>query len=144
MERQSRRDAQRPLVLILVDTSAWAEFLRGTGSPVCERVDALLAKRITTCDVIRMEVMAGARSDEHLQQLRQLLARATLLPIEPVDYEAAASLYRACRGQGKTVRKLIDCLIAAVAIRACVPILHMDSDFAVLAEITNLNLDKAA
>jgi predicted nucleic acid-binding protein len=127
--------------LILIDTSAWIEFLRGTGSPICERVGALLAKKIATCDVIRMEVLAGARSEEHLQQLRQLLARATLLPTEPIDYETAASLYRACRRQGRTVRKLIDCLISAVAIRASVPILHMDSDFTVLAEITNLKLD---
>lgn len=127
--------------MILIDTSAWIEFLRATGSPVCERVEALLAKKIATCDVIRMEVLAGARSDEHLRQLRRLLARATSLPIEPVDYEAAASLYRACRRQGKTVRKLIDCLIGAVALRANVPVLHVDSDFTVLADIANLRLD---
>jgi predicted nucleic acid-binding protein len=127
--------------LILIDTSAWIEFLRGTGSPVCERVDALLAKNIATCDVIRMEVLAGARSDEHLQQLRQLLARATLLPTEPIDYETAAALYRTCRRHGRTVRKLIDCLIAAIAIRADVPVLHMDSDFASLAEVTSLKLE---
>ena len=28
--------------MILIDTSAWVEFLRGTGSATCERVDALL------------------------------------------------------------------------------------------------------
>jgi len=28
--------------MILVDSSAWIEFLRDTGSPVCERVDQLL------------------------------------------------------------------------------------------------------
>jgi predicted nucleic acid-binding protein len=127
--------------LILIDTSAWIEFLRGTGSPVCERVDALLAKNIATCDVIRMEILAGARSDDHLQQLRQLLARATLLSTEPIDYETAAAPYRGCRGHGRTVRKLIDCLIAAIAIRANVPVLHMDSDFAVLAEVTSLKLE---
>jgi predicted nucleic acid-binding protein len=88
-----------------------------------------------------MEVLAGARSDDHLQQLRQLLARATLLPTEPVDYETAASLYRACRRHGRTVRKLIDCLIGAIAIRANVPVLHMDSDFTALAEITSLKLN---
>jgi predicted nucleic acid-binding protein len=141
MERRSGRDAQRSPLLILIDTSAWIEFLRGTGSPVCERVDALLAKNLATCDVVRMEVLAGARSDEHLQQLRRLLARATLLPTEPVDYETAAALYRTCRRHGRTVRKLIDCLIAAIAIRANVAVLHMDSDFTVLAEIASLKQD---
>lgn len=115
--------------------------MRDTGSPVCERVDKLLESRIATCDAVRMEVLAGARDDDHLQQLRRLLARATLLPTEPIDYDAAAALYRSCRSQGRTVRKLIDCLIAAVAIRANVPILHLDEDFTSMAAVTALRTD---
>ena len=124
--------------MILIDSSAWIEFLRNSGSPTCQRVEDLLEERMATCDVIRMEVLAGARDEQHLQQLRRLLARATNLPVEPVDYEMAAALFRTCRQQGHTVRKLIDCLIAAVAIRAGVPILHQDSDFEVLTKHTAL------
>jgi hypothetical protein len=127
--------------VILVDTSAWIEFLRDTGSPICQRVDDLLAAEVATCDAIRMEVLAGARDEQHLQQLRRLLARASNLPTESVDYEVAAALYRTCRQQGHTVRKLIDCLIAAVAIRADVPILHRDTDFNILAKHTALQVD---
>jgi predicted nucleic acid-binding protein len=127
--------------LILIDTSAWVEFLRDTRSPICERVDKLLGSQIATCDVIRMEVLAGARSEEHLRQLRQLLARATLLPTESIDYDAAASLYRACRSRGKTVRKLIDCLIAAIAVRERVSLLHIDTDFTAIAENAELRID---
>jgi predicted nucleic acid-binding protein len=127
--------------MILVDTSAWVEFLRDTGSAACERVDHLLDAEIAVCDPIRMEVLAGARSEQHLRDLRGLLARATTLPTLPVHYEEAASLYRSCRRQGQTVRKLIDCLIAAVAIDADVPVLHADTDFDVLARHTSLRLD---
>ena len=127
--------------MILVDTSAWIEFLRDTGSPICQRVDDLLAAEIATCDVVRMEVLAGARDEQHLQQLRRLLARASTLPTEPVDYDAAAALYRTCRQRGHTVRKLIDCLIAAVAIRGNVPVLHRDADFDILAQNTPLQVD---
>ena len=127
--------------MILVDTSAWIEFLRDTGSPICQRVDDLLATEIATCDVVRMEVLAGARDEQHLQQLRRLLARASTLPTEPVDYDAAAALYRTCRQRGHTVRKLIDCLIAAVAIRGNVPVLHRDADFDILAQHTTLQID---
>jgi predicted nucleic acid-binding protein len=130
--------------LILIDTSAWIEFLRDTGSPVCERVDHLLDSRIATCDAARMEVLAGARDDAHAQQLARMLDRATLLPTEPVDYEAAATLYRHCRSEGRTVRKLIDCLIAAVAIRASVPVLHRDADFTAIADGTELVIDIVA
>jgi hypothetical protein len=127
--------------LILIDTSAWIEFLRDTGSPVCDRVDKLLDSRIATCDAVRMEVLAGARDQEHLEQLRRLLARATLLATESIDYDNAAAIYRSCRSQGKTVRKLIDCLIAAVAMRASVPIVHMDHDFSAIASVTDLRID---
>ena len=124
--------------MILIDTSAWIEFLRDTGSTVCIRVDELMSEDIAICDVVRMEVLAGARDETHLQNLRRLLARAVLIPMEPTDYEDAAALYRRCRSRGETVRKLVDCLIAASAIRAEVPILHRDADFSVLARHTDL------
>ena len=126
--------------MILIDTSAWIEFLRDTGSPICQRVDKLLNARVATCDVIRMEVLAGARDEQHLQKLRRLLARATSLPMEPADFETAAALYRFCRQQGQTVRKLIDCLIASVAIRLDVSVLHRDTDFDILARHTPLRV----
>jgi predicted nucleic acid-binding protein len=90
-----------------------------------------------------MEVLAGARDQEHLEQLRRLLARATLLPTESIDFDATAAVYRSCRRQGRTVRKLIDCLIAAVAMRANAALLHMDQDFTAIAEATDLRIDNA-
>lgn len=124
--------------MILVDTSAWVEFLRDTGSPVAVRVDELLDREIATCDMVRMEILAGARDEHHLTALRRLLARAAQLTTHPEDYDRAAMLYRQCRLSGHTVRRLTDCLIAAVALRSEVPLLHLDRDFNVLAELTPL------
>ncbi|MDE0253643.1 MAG: PIN domain-containing protein [Rhodospirillaceae bacterium] len=129
--------------MIFIDTSAWVEFLRDTGSPACSRVEALLAGDIATCDMVRMEVFAGARDDLHLRRLRGLLARAATLPTTPADYEQAAALYRLCRLRGDTVRKLPDCLIAAVAIRADAAVLHKDTDFDILARHTELRIERA-
>jgi predicted nucleic acid-binding protein len=126
--------------VILLDTSAWVEFLRDTGSSVCQRVDDLLPADFAVCDPVRMEVLAGARDERHLAALRGLLARGVVLPVGPVEYEEAAALYRSCRRRGRTVRKLIDCLIAACAITADVPVLHADADFDVLAEVTALRV----
>ena len=128
--------------MILVDTSAWVEFLRDTGSTVCDRVDTVLDGDLATCHPIRMEVLAGGRDERHLAELRGLLARASVIPTQPIDYEAAAGLYRSCRRRGETVRKLIDCLIAATAIRTSTPVLHSDQDFDVLARHTPLQLDR--
>ncbi len=127
--------------MILIDTSAWIEFLRNTGSAVCIRVDVLLAHEIAICDAVRMEILAGARDESHLQSLRRLLARAAIIPTLPTDYDDAAALYRRCRREGETVRKLIDCLISSIAIRAGIPILHNDSDFNAISRHTELQID---
>lgn len=124
--------------MIVVDTSAWIEFLRDTGSPVCTALDRMLDADIAICDPISMEVLAGARDEHHLTQLRGLLGRATVLPTTSADYDQAAALYRMCRRRGETVRKLIDCLIAAVAIRSATELLHADADFVALARHTSL------
>ena len=100
----------------------------------------MLGGEITICDAILMEVLAGARDERHLHDLRRLLARATILPTEPRHYEEAAALFRLCRREGETVRKLIDCLIGAVAIHANAPVLHNDGDFDILARHTGLKI----
>ena len=122
--------------MTLVDTSAWVEYLRGTESGAHRSVRKLLeeAAPVHTTDVVVMEVLAGARDDGHELQLRRLLARCDHLPVGGLaTYEAAASLYRACRLAGETVRALTDCLIAAVALRDGVTVLPHDRDFDVLA-----------
>jgi predicted nucleic acid-binding protein len=133
--------------VILADSSAWIELLRDTGSAVCEQLDSLVASEraaeLATCDPVRLEVLAGARSERHLEDLERLLARTTLLPIEPGDFDVAAALYRSCRRSGETVRRLFDCLIAAVAIRTDTAVLHADADFDVLARHTPLRIAAA-
>ena len=126
--------------MTLIDTSAWIEFLRDTGSDACRRVDELLKEGFATCDPVRMEVLAGARGERHLRELRGLLGRGATVPVGPTHYDEAALLYRICRREGQTVRKLIDCLIAAAAIDADLPVLHNDSDFEVLARHTALRV----
>ncbi len=126
--------------MILIDTSAWIEFLRDTGSATCDLVEELLSQEIAICDAVSMEVLAGARDESHLRSLRELTANAAMLRIYPIDYEEAAVLYRHCRRQGETIRNLMDCLIATVAIRSGVPVLHNDRDFSVLARHTKLQV----
>jgi predicted nucleic acid-binding protein len=129
--------------MTLVDTSAWIEFLRGTGSEVHTRVRAMLAggEPIATSEVVVMEVLAGARDDAHLDRLRRLVLGLPVITLQGlVDFEDGAGIYRRCRRAGETVRSTVDCLIAAVAIRADVPLLHADRDFAAIARHSPLRL----
>lgn len=128
--------------MILVDTSAWIEFLRGTESPVCREVERLLAGDLAVTDPVVMEVLAGARDDQHLHDLRGMLGRAEMLRCNALDYPTAAMLYRLCRRKGETVRRLLDCLIAAAAIRHGASVLHSDADFDALARHTELTVHR--
>jgi predicted nucleic acid-binding protein len=131
--------------LILADTSAWVEYLRGTESPTGLRLRDLIARRsVATTDVVVMEVLAGARDDLHRRRLRTLLVQCKYLRTSaPDDYEQAAAVSIACRRSGSTVRGLTDCLLAAVALREQVTILHVDRDFDSIARCTPLAVESA-
>lgn len=129
--------------MILLDSSAWVEFLRATGSPVNLRVRSALQREdgLACTDVVVMEILAGTRDDVDRDRLRRLLYGLRFLPVEgPADHEAAAEIYRACRRGGETPRKLTDCLIAAVAIRNEAQLLCQDADFLTIARHTPLRL----
>lgn len=131
------RDAR----LTLVDTSAWVEYLRATGGPTHQQVRRLLEGDavVHVTDPIVMEVLAGARDEAQAGRLRRLLGRCQFVPTNGLaDFEEAALLYRRCRRAGETVRSLTDCLIAAVAIRRRLEVLHADRDFDALARHTEL------
>lgn len=130
--------------MILLDSSAWIEFLRGQQTWIADEVDRLLDDDIAICDAVSMEILAGARNEPHLAGLRALLARAVVLPTFPSDYDDAAALYRTCRRNGSAIPKLIDCLIAAVAIRSGVSVLHADSDFDELGRHTGLTIHRSS
>lgn len=133
--------------MILVDSSAWVEFLRATGSAVHHRLRTALEEgaSLASNDVIVMEILAGARDVADRERLRRLLYGLDFLGVEgPLDYEAAAEIFRACRKGGETPRKLTDCLIAAVAIRNDAELLCADSDFAAIARHAGLRLSLPA
>jgi predicted nucleic acid-binding protein len=129
--------------VILVDTSAWAELFRRTGSRVDRRLRSLLdaPEEVAVTEVVVMELLAGARSARQLRSLRRFALAFPLLSVGGLDgYEHAAELYRLCRAGGETVRKMADCLVAVPAVRAGVPILHADRDFDVIARHSALEV----
>lgn len=129
--------------MILADTSAWVEYLRATGTVVDHRITELIATStpFATTDVVVMETLAGGRDARHVARLRQLLLECRYVAVDGLaDFEQAAGVFRACRQNGETVRNLTDCLVAAVAIRVGLELLHRDRDFDVIARHTELRV----
>jgi len=131
--------------VILVDTSAWVEYDRATGSPVDVRLTELIADtdEVAVTEPVMMEVLAGARDDHREQDLRRLLDRFHLLRFDPViHFVGAVRIYRSCRRAGVTPRGLVDCMIAAVASGTATPVLAHDRDFTRIADVVDLALDE--
>lgn len=132
--------------MILVDTSAWVEYDRATGSSVDRRLTELIAgdDQVAVTEPVIMEVLAGARSDDREADLRRLLLRFKLLRFDPVvDFDAAARVYRTCRRVGVTPRGMVDCMIASVAHRHGAKLLALDADLDRVADVVGIDLDHA-
>jgi predicted nucleic acid-binding protein len=128
--------------MLLIDTSAWIEYFRATGSPAAVEVRRLLTEqpnRVMMCEPIAMEILSGALDDDRYTRLEQLVNGLPSLRIDQaVDFRTAAAIYRSARRGGRTVRSINDCLIAAVAIRYGATVIHRDVDYDVIAGITML------
>jgi predicted nucleic acid-binding protein len=129
--------------MILVDTSAWVEFSRGTGSAVDEELSTLIQDRpdeIASTEPVLMELLAGGgRTSDRVTE--RLLRSFAWLAFDPVsDFAGAARVYQLCRAAGVTPRGLIDCMVVQVALRTGSPILAADRDFEAIARVMPLQL----
>lgn len=118
--------------MILVDTSVWVDFLRGQDSPHRHTLHKLLENEedVAITGIILTEILQGISQDKDFQSAKEyLLEFPTFSPTGIETYIRAAQLYRDCRKKGKTVRKTVDCIIAAICIENDLMLLHKDADF---------------
>ncbi len=116
---------------VLVDTSAWVDFLNGFVSPAADTLAELLRgdDDVCTCGIVVAEVFQGLRQGVGRATIRRSFEDMTFLEppgIQP--YFRAAELYRGLRERGKTVRSTIDCVIAAIAEGGGCDLLARDRD----------------
>lgn len=127
--------------MLIADTSVWIDFLKGTGSPHAVRLRlAISESEVVVIDPILLEVMAGVSRDATARTQRLMEAQQLESLFPKLDWLDAAKIYRELRWRGVTVRSQIDALIAAVAIRLDLPVLHRDRDFAQIAMHTPLRI----
>lgn len=131
--------------MILADTSAWIEFERATGSAVDVRMTELLqqGQGLAITEPIVMELLSARRPGAEIAKVRSRLLGFRMLPVGGLQtWEHAAVIQRACRARGETVRSMIDCLVAAVAIREGAKLIQHDRDFELIARHAPLELEQ--
>jgi len=125
----------------LVDSSIWIDYFRGMPTAARDTLRSTLADgdEVFITEPIIMELLAGAPDFSAARRLETLVNGLSLLTVEPdLDYRDAASIYRNVRRSGRTVRKMNDCLIAAVALRTGATVVHKDIDFEMIGEVVPL------
>ena len=117
--------------MILVDSSVWIDFFRGTVTPETERLDALLGSELLVVgDLILAEVLQGFSSERDFNQARKLLTALDVVTLGgPEMAIQAARNFRTLRARGVTIRKTIDTLIATRCIESDYALLFSDRDF---------------
>ncbi len=124
---------------MIADSTAWIEYLRGTGSPVALALRSALERRTNVLMVppVLQELLQGARGAAHFERL--LRGIESLPRFSPADAfthaRDAALLYARLRWEGVTIRSSTDCSIALCAIEAGEPLLHADQDFDRIARV---------
>lgn len=117
--------------MILVDSSVWIDYFRGTITAQTETLDRLLGQEpLAIGDLILTELLQGFDNERDFNDARKALT--SLMVVELGGREIAiqaAKNFRALHRLGITVRKTIDTVIATRCIESGYPLLHNDRDF---------------
>ncbi len=126
--------------MILVDTSAWIEHFRRQGSFDLEGEIGL--DEVVTCLPVIQEVLQGFDDERAFRIAREAMLALPVVesPLGVEVIEEAVDLYRRARRAGVTVRSVVDCLVAACALRSSLAVLHHDRDFDALARVAPLEV----
>jgi predicted nucleic acid-binding protein len=117
--------------LILVDSSVWIDYFKGTITPQTEKLDSLLGREpLAIGDLILTEVLQGFAHDRDFNQARKMLTSLKVVDLggQEIAIQAARN-FRALRNLGVTVRKTIDSVIATRCIESGYDLLHDNRDF---------------
>ena len=117
--------------MIMVDTTVWIDFFNNNLTTQVEKLKDSLknSKDICICGVILAEILQGIRSDKQYLKTKSYLKNLIFLPMDYSTFIKSAEIFRYLRKRGITIRKPIDCMIAAISVENNVPLLHNDRDF---------------
>jgi hypothetical protein len=128
--------------VILVDTSVLIGFLRGEDNPAVQRFLRVVDQDIPfgICPLVFLEVLQGAATEKDFKLLREYLQSQAFFDIkeERESIAEAARISFDLRRKGKAVGSSIDLLIAQTAIDNDLYLLHNDSDFDRIKQVSRL------
>lgn len=123
--------ARARAALILVDTTVWIDLFRAKTTPETNVLESLIeaGEDICTCGIVLAEVLQGIRDDREYDRTRRRFGAFLYLPAHRDTFVLASEMYRSVRKRGITIRRSLDCMIAATAVAHKAVLLHSDRDY---------------
>ena len=129
--------------MVIVDTSVWIDYFNGRYNKFTEKLADLEKKKydIFTTGIIITEILSGIRSSKDYKIIKEKLLQLSYVNlIYPSTYIESALIFKKGKKTGITIRKIIDCLIAQLAIENGLLLLHHDKDFDRIATFSKLKV----
>lgn len=132
--------------MILVDSSVWIDFFRGTSNAVTQQLVQLLSgsqpeAEVGVADLVVFEVMRGFDKPKDRTRAKELLLAIPSVEIGGLNNALlAAEHYSVLRQAGYTIRSPIDVLLASYCITHGHTLLHRDADFDVMGTLRGLKI----
>jgi predicted nucleic acid-binding protein len=128
--------------MIIVDTTVWIDYLRGSRTAEIDWLEAHLTReRLALTDLILCEVLQGTMTVRDFQSVHTELLKFEIFETGTIRVALeAASNYRRLREAGRTVRRTIDTLIATFCLLEGHSLLHRDRDYDPFEEVLGLNV----
>jgi len=128
--------------MIIVDTTVWIDYLRGSRNAETDWLEAHLTReRLALTDLILCEVLQGTTTVRDFQSVHTELLKFEIFETGTIRVALeAASNYRRLREAGRTVRRTIDTLIATFCLLEGHSLLHRDRDYDPFEEMLGLNV----
>ncbi|MCZ6672302.1 MAG: PIN domain nuclease [Verrucomicrobia bacterium] len=129
--------------MVIVDTSIWVDFLKGRESAGATHLEQLLDDEVDvfTSGIIVQELLTGIKEKKTRNEVKKDLGLFITVMPSLGTHVQAAEIYDGCRKKGITIRSIVDCLIAALAIEYDLTVLQSDRDYVGISQVYPLKLE---
>ena len=130
--------------MVIVDTSVWVDFLKGRETAGVVHLEHLLNTEVDlfTSGIIVQELLTGIQEKRIRNEVKKDLELFITVMPSLGTHVRAAEIFDGCRKKGITIRSIVDCLVAALAIEYDLTVLHSDRDYKWISQVYPLKVGR--
>jgi predicted nucleic acid-binding protein len=125
--------------MYLIDTSVWIDYFREKNNQSVQQLNQILDDDMPfgITGLIYQEILQGSMSTNDFVMLRDYFSTQHFFHPKDniVSYQMAAKIYFDCRRKGITIKSVVDCIIAQIAMEQNLILLHNDSDYIQISKV---------